>query len=72
MRDLNKAERGAIITKVITTVEKKHFDPRFDSERWRAAIDEQKSSILEASSTAEFENALSDLVQSFGTPDSGF
>jgi hypothetical protein len=72
MRDLKKAERDTIITKVITTVEKKHYNPRFQRELWRAAVDEQRAAILTDGSTVEFEAALSGLVRSFGTSDSGF
>jgi len=71
-RDLSRSERNAIVTKVITTVEKKHFDPHFDSKRWRAAVEDLRAAILDAGTTADFENALSDLVRSFGTPDFGF
>ena len=70
--DLGRAERDAIITKVIGTVEKKHFDPKFEKDHWRAAVEARRSEILEAPSAAEFETALDDLVRSVGTPDSGF
>ena len=71
-RDLGQSERNAIITKVIPTVEKKHFDPHFDAKRWRAAVEDRRAAILNAGSTGDFENALNDLVRSFGTSDSGF
>jgi C-terminal processing protease CtpA/Prc len=71
-RNLEQTERESIISMVIETVEKRHFDPHFDSDRWRAAVEEQRSALLGASTTAEFENGLSDLVRSFGTADSGF
>jgi hypothetical protein len=71
-RTLGKSERNAIITKVITTVENKHFDPHFDAKRWRTAVEDRRAAILEASSVADFENGISDLVRSFGTPDSSF
>ena len=71
-RNLERTERDSIISKVTETVEKRHFDPHFDSDRWRAAVEEQRSALLAASATAEFENGLSNLVRSFGTADSGF
>jgi hypothetical protein len=70
--DLNKSDRNAILTKVIATVEMKHFDPHFDKDRWRTAVEERRPAILEAGGTTEFETALSDLVRLFGPPDSGF
>ena len=72
MTDLGRTERDAIITKVIATVERKHFDPHFDKERWRAAAEDRRPAMLESASTGEFETALSGLVRSFGTPDAGF
>ena len=71
-RDLGQSERNAIITKVITTVEKKHFDPHFDAKRWRAAVEDRRTAILNAGNTRDFESTLNDLVRSFGTSDSGF
>jgi C-terminal processing protease CtpA/Prc len=71
-KDLGKSERDTIISKVISTVEKKHFDPHFDAKRWQAAVEDRRAAILNADSTAEFENAINDLVRSFGTADSGF
>src|SRR5690242_568754 len=71
-RNLERTERDSIITKVINTVAKRHFDPHFHSDRWRAAVEEQRSALLAASATAEFEDGLSNLVRSFGTADAGF
>ncbi len=70
--ELGRTERDAIITRVVATVEKKHYDPNFDKERWRAAVEERRSAIVNTADTPEFEAALGDLVQLFGTPDSGF
>jgi len=72
MTDLGRTERDAIITKVIATVERKHFDPNFNRERWRAAAQDRRQAMLESASAGEFETALSGLVRSFGTPDAGF
>jgi hypothetical protein len=70
--ELGRTERDAIITSVIATVEKKHYDPHFDRDRWRATAEERRSAILKSEAIADFEAALSHLVRSFGTPDSGF
>jgi C-terminal processing protease CtpA/Prc len=71
-QELDRSTRAAIIDKVISTVEKKHYDPRFDCEQWRSAVEARRSVILEAGNVAEFEGGLNDVVRSFGTPDSGF
>jgi len=70
--ELSRTERDAIVKRVVATVERKHYDPHFDKDSWRAAVEVRRSPILDANSTAEFESALSDLVRAFGTPDSGF
>jgi C-terminal processing protease CtpA/Prc len=50
----------------------KHFDPQFDKERWKSAVEQQRSRMVGAAGASDFETALSDLVRSFGTPDAGF
>jgi C-terminal processing protease CtpA/Prc len=72
MSDLSKTDRDTVVSNVVKTVETKHFDPKFDKEGWRAAIDRQRARFVEAASERDFETALSDLVRSFGTPDAGF
>jgi hypothetical protein len=72
MSDLTRTDRDAIVSKVIETVQTKHFDPHFEKERWKSAVEQQRSRIVDAADTSDFETALSDLVRSFGTPDAGF
>ncbi len=72
MSDLARTDRDAIVSKVIETVQTKHFDPHFEKERWKSAVEQQRSRIVDAANTSDFETALSDLVRSFGTPDAGF
>ena len=72
MSDLARTDRDAIVSKVIETVQTKHFDPQFDKERWKSTVEQQRSRIVDAAGTSVFEIALSDLVRSFGTPDTGF
>ena len=72
MSKLSKTDRDAVVSNVVKAVETKHFDPKFDKEGWRAAIDRQRARFVEAASEEDFETALSDLVRSFGTPDAGF
>jgi hypothetical protein len=69
--DLSRCERETIITKLAGIVERKHYDPKFPVEQWRAAVEDCRPAILDADGAAEFESALSELVRSFGTPDSG-
>jgi hypothetical protein len=70
-QELDKSARATIIDKVVTTVEKKHFDPRFDCEAWRSAVEAQRAAVMEGN-IGEFEGTLNNLVRTFGTPDSGF
>jgi hypothetical protein len=72
MSDLARTDRDAIVSKVIETVQTKHFDPHFEKERWKSAVEQQRSRIVDAADTSDFETALSGLVRSFGTPDAGF
>lgn len=72
MTDLTSTDREAIVSGVISTVETKHFDPQFDKDKWRAAVEQERRSIVSAPNTAQFESGLNDLVRVFGTPDAGF
>jgi len=72
-QELDKSARAAIMDNVIATVEGKYYDPKFDSERWRATVEDRRSLILAAGTLSDFEAYLNDLVRSFGgTADSGF
>jgi C-terminal processing protease CtpA/Prc len=71
MTELTRTDREAIVSRVLSTVETRHFDPRFDKGKWRSAVEERRS-IVNAADTPGFESALSDLVRTFGTPDAGF
>ena len=72
MSNLGRTDREAIVAKVVRTVETKHFDPRFDNDKWRSAVDQRRDRMLATENDAEFETVLSDLVRAFGTPDAGF
>ena len=70
--NLGKAEREAIVSKVMTTVEMKHYDPHFAKDRWRTLVEERRAEIVASGNSADFESSIADLVRSVGTPDSGF
>ena len=70
-QEIDSTARARLIDTVITTVEKKHYDPKFDRERWRSAVEGQRAALIEGN-IGEFEGALDSLVRAFGTPDSGF
>jgi hypothetical protein len=72
MNALNRTERDAIISRVVATVERRHFDPTFPTARWRAAVEERRAEMLGAPDASAFVAMLDDLVRSVGTPDSGF
>jgi C-terminal processing protease CtpA/Prc len=72
MNDLSKTDRQAVISSVIRTVEGKHFDPGFDKQRWRTAVEGERARLTETASDTDFASVMSDLVRSFGTADAGF
>ena len=72
MADLTRTDKEAIVSRVVSTVETRHFDPRFDKSGWRSAVEQERRSIVDAADSLQFESALSDLVRTFGTPDAGF
>lgn len=72
MTNVAKSDRDSIVSKVIETVETKHFDPQFDRERWRSTVGEECTRIVDGASLSAFEQSLNELVRSFGTPDAGF
>jgi C-terminal processing protease CtpA/Prc len=72
MTNIAKSDRDSIVSKVIETVETKHFDPQFDKERWRSAVGLERARIVDAASLAAFEQVLNELVRSFGASDAGF
>ena len=53
------------------TVERKHFDPKFDKGAWRKLLDRESDSVLGSPTNQEFQSALSRLVQSVGPPEAG-
>jgi len=72
MTNIAKSDRNSIVSRVIETVETKHFDAQFDKDRWRSAVGQERTRIVDEANGSEFENALNDMVRSFGTPDAGF
>ena len=72
MTNISMSDRDAIVSKVIETVESKHFDPQFDKGRWRSAVGLERARIVDGVSVSAFAQALDELVRSFGTPDAGF
>lgn len=72
MTNISMSDRDAIVSKVIETVESKHFDPQFDKGRWRSAVRLERARIVDGVSVSAFAQALDELVRSFGTPDAGF
>jgi C-terminal processing protease CtpA/Prc len=72
MTNIAKPDRESIVSKVIETVETKHFDPQFERERWRSAVREERTRIVDGASLSAFEHSLNELVRSFGTPEAGF
>ena len=71
MTEIGKPERKEILNKLAATVEKRFYDPKFDSAAWRAKVEQQGTPAVDAQSVDEFVSALDRLVRSVGTPDSG-
>src|SRR5205809_169161 len=72
MTQIGKPEREQILKNVTETVEKRFYDPKFDSAAWRAKVEQQGKPAVDARKLEEFVSALDRLVRSVGTPDSGF
>jgi C-terminal processing protease CtpA/Prc len=72
MTQIGKTERQEILKNVAETVEKRFYDPKFDSAAWRAKVEQQGRPAVDAPNTEAFVSALDRLVRSVGTPDSGF
>ena len=72
MTNVAKSDRDSIVSKVIETVETKHFDPQFDKERWRSTVAPERTRLLEGTNMIDFEHILNELVRSFGSSDAGF
>jgi len=72
MTNIAPPDRDRIVSKVIETIESRHFDPHFAKEQWRSAVEQQRRMVVDAADITVFEQALSELVRSFGTPDAGF
>jgi C-terminal processing protease CtpA/Prc len=72
MTQIGKTEREEILKNVAETVEKRFYDPKFDSAAWRAKVGQQGTPVVDGSSTEEFVSTVDRLVRSVGTPDSGF
>jgi hypothetical protein len=72
MTNIARSDRDSIVSKVIETVETKHFDPQFDKERWRSTVAPERTRLLDGTNMTDFEHILNGLVRSFGSSDAGF
>ncbi len=63
---LNTKQRESIIQQLSKVVEEYVWDPAFPRDRWRAAVDEQRSALLSGVDAAEFEQQMDALVQRAG------
>ncbi len=70
MTQIGKTERQEMLKNVAETVEKRFYDPKFDSAAWRAKVEQQGRPAVDAQNAEAFVSALDHL--SVGTPDSGF
>ena len=54
MTQIGKPERKEILNKLAATVEKRFYDPKFDSAAWRAKVEQQGTPAVDAQSVDEF------------------
>lgn len=69
---LSFTQRERIFNKVVQTVQKNYFDPKFNGVDWPRIAQERRSSILGLEDPAAFELAVHDLVRCLKTSHTGF
>ena len=63
---LNTRQRESIIQRVSKVVEEYVWDPAFPRDRWREAVNAQRSALLKGVDAAEFEQGMDALVRQAG------
>ena len=59
---LSKEQRESILAKIQTLVAEKYFDPAFDNSAWQGIVARNRASIVDASSTSDFEKAIDTML----------
>lgn len=63
---LNAKQRESLIQRVSKAVEERIWDPGFQRDRWRDAVDRCRESLMGEGNTAEFEQRMDTLVRQAG------
>jgi carboxyl-terminal processing protease len=69
---LDRKQKGELLAKVSSLVERKYFDPDFDVAKWRALIEARGPQILDGGSAEDFERQMHDLVSQLGSSHTAF
>ena len=63
--NLTKEQRAAMLSKIERTVAEKYYDPAFDAASWQSIVAKHRAAIMDAPSTAVFEQAIRDMLWEF-------
>jgi len=63
--NLTREERGAMLSKIEKTVAEKYYDPAFNPAVWQSIVARNRSAIIDAASTAVFEQAIRNMLWEF-------
>ena len=69
---LDRKQKGELLDKVSSLVERKYFDPDFDVAKWRALIEARGPQILDGGNAEDFERQMHDLVSQLGSSHTAF
>src|ERR1041384_4039889 len=64
--ELNVRQRESLVQRVEKVVEERIWDPQFDRDRWREAVNQARQPLLNGLDMAEFEERMNTLVRHAG------
>ncbi len=59
---LSRTERGAILSKIASLIERKFYDPALNGHDWRGIVEESRSEILDAELPEQFEEHVAAML----------
>jgi hypothetical protein len=69
---LDRKQKGELLDKAASLVERKYFDPDFDVAKWRALVEARGPQILDGGSAEDFERQMHDPVSQLGSSHTAF
>jgi carboxyl-terminal processing protease len=63
--NLTREQRGAMLSKIEQTVAEKYYDPAFNPAAWQGIVAKHRAAIIDAPSTAVFEQAIRNMLWEF-------